>query len=124
VALDLGSGMGLLLLAGLMSKHAMLIIQSARQLHRGGQPERESIIAAARVRLRPILTTSLAVTAGLLPLALGIGTGIGAELQRPLAIAAAGGLLVATAFTLFVIPLGCTTLARGRLGPETAADAA
>jgi multidrug efflux pump subunit AcrB len=80
--------------------------------------ERDAILEAARIRLRPILMTTFAAVAGLLPLALGIGAG--SALQRPLAIAVIGGLLVSTTFTLIVVPLGCATLARGRLVPEKA----
>jgi multidrug efflux pump subunit AcrB len=120
VALNISSGMGLIMLVGLVVKNGIIMIEYAQQLHRGGETERAAIIAAARVRLRPILMTSLAAIAGLLPLALGIG--VGTELQRPLAIVVVGGLLVSTVCTLLVVPLGCATLARGRLTPE-AADA-
>jgi len=116
VALDISSGMGLVMLVGLAVKNGIILIEYAQQLHREGQAERDAIIAASRVRLRPILMTSLAAIAGLMPLALGIGAG--AELQRPLAIVVVGGLLVSTLFTLFVVPLGCATLARGRLSAE------
>ena len=68
------------------------------------------------MRLRPILMTTLAAIAGLLPLALALGAG--AELQRPLAIAVIGGLVVSTPFALLVVPLGCAVLARGGLLPE------
>jgi multidrug efflux pump subunit AcrB len=60
--------------------------------------------------------TTFAAIAGLVPLALGVGAG--AALQRPLAIAVIGGLIVSTTFTLIVVPLGCATLARGHLVPE------
>ena len=67
-----------------------------------GVPFEQAIVAAARRRLRPILMTTVATLAGLAPLAIGIGAG--AELQRPLAIAVIGGLVLATLVTLVVIP--------------------
>jgi multidrug efflux pump subunit AcrB len=113
VALNISSGMGLIMLVGLVVKNGIIMIEYAQQLHRGGLGEREAIVEAARVRLRPILMTTIAAIAGLVPLALGLGAG--AELQRPLAIAVIGGLVVSTTFTLIVLPFGCAILARGRL---------
>ncbi len=116
VALNVSSGMGLIMLVGLVVKNGIIMIESAQQLRRDGMSDIEAVIEAARVRLRPILMTTLAAIAGLVPLALKFGTG--SELQRPLAIAVIGGLVVSTIFTLIVVPLGCATLARGSLNPE------
>ncbi|HUR27128.1 MAG TPA: efflux RND transporter permease subunit, partial [Planctomycetota bacterium] len=113
VALNISSGMGLIMLVGLAVKNGIILIEYAQQLHREGLAERDAILEAARVRLRPILMTTFAAIAGLVPLALGVGAG--SALQRPLAIAVIGGLLVSTAFTLIVVPLGCAVLARGQL---------
>ncbi len=118
VALNISSGMGLIMLVGLVVKNGIIMIESCQQFRSEGLSEIEAILAGARVRLRPILMTTCAAIAGLLPLALGVGAG--AELQRPLAIAVIGGLAVSTAFTLLVVPLGCATLARGHLLPEPA----
>ncbi len=116
VALNISSGMGLIMLVGLVVKNGIIMIEYAQQLHREGREEREAILESARVRLRPILMTTFAAIAGLVPLALGIGAG--SQLQRPLAITVIGGLIVSTTFTLIVVPLGCAVLARGHLVPE------
>ncbi|MEO6708507.1 MAG: efflux RND transporter permease subunit, partial [Planctomycetota bacterium] len=113
VALNISSGMGLIMLVGLAVKNGIILIEYAQRLRREGRTESDAILEAARVRLRPILMTTLAAIAGLFPLALGFGAG--SELQRPLAIAVIGGLLVSTACTLVIVPLGCAVLARGRL---------
>ena len=116
VTLNVSSAMGLVLLVGLAVKNGIILIEYSQQLVASGASEADAIVEAARVRLRPILMTTLATIAGLLPLALGVGAG--AELQRPLAIAVIGGLAVATVATLLVVPVGCATLARGRLAQE------
>ncbi len=113
VALNISSGMGLIMLVGLAVKNGIILIEYAQQLHREGASEQDAILESARVRLRPILMTTFAAIAGLVPLALGVGAG--SALQRPLAIAVIGGLLVSTAFTLVIVPLGCAVLARGQL---------
>jgi multidrug efflux pump subunit AcrB len=116
VALNISSGMGLIMLVGLVVKNGIILIEYAQQQHRGGLDEHAAILEAARVRLRPILMTTFAAIAGLVPLALGIGAG--SQLQRPLAIAVIGGLIVSTTFTLIVVPLGCAVIARGHLVTE------
>jgi CzcA family heavy metal efflux pump len=116
VSLNISSAMGLIMLVGLVVKNGIILIEYAQQLHHDGMEEKAAVIEAARVRLRPILMTTLAAIAGLLPLAMGIGAG--SELQKPLAIAVIGGLSVSTVFTLVVVPLGCITLARGGLTPK------
>ncbi|MEZ6015044.1 MAG: efflux RND transporter permease subunit [Planctomycetota bacterium] len=116
VALNISSGMGLIMLVGLVVKNGIILIEYAQELRREGRAERDAVIEAARVRLRPILMTTCAAIAGLAPLALGVGAG--AELQRPLAIAVIGGLSVSAAFSLVVVPLGCIFLARGSLVPD------
>jgi multidrug efflux pump subunit AcrB len=78
---------------------------------RGGDPT-EALIEAGTVRLRPILMTTLCTLFGLLPLALGLGSG--AELQKPLAIAVIGGLSVSTAVTLLFVPTVLSVVARRR----------
>jgi CzcA family heavy metal efflux pump len=116
VALNVSSGMGLIMLVGLVVKNGIILIEFAQDLARAGTPEREAVLEAASVRLRPILMTTVAAIAGLLPLARGWGAG--AELQQPLAIAVIGGLLLSTISTLFIVPLGCAWIAPGRLARE------
>jgi len=70
----------------------------------------EALVAAGRIRVRPILMTTLATLFGLLPLALGLGAG--AELQKPLALAVIGGLLLSTFITLLVMPVLYSLLER------------
>ncbi len=102
-ALNVSSFMGLILLVGLIVKNGIILLDFTRR--RGvinGMPLEEAVRDAARVRLRPILMTTLCTLFGLFPLALGIGAG--SELQRPLALAVIGGLAFSTPITLFLVP--------------------
>jgi len=102
--LNISAFMGLIMLVGLVVRNGIILIEYTAQLRRTTADTLEEALATAgRIRLRPILMTSLTAIIALLPLALNIGTG--AELQRPLAIAAIGGLSVSTLFTLLVIPV-------------------
>ncbi|MDE2481120.1 MAG: efflux RND transporter permease subunit [bacterium] len=100
---NVSSFMGLLLLVGIVVKNGILLIDVANQRRIAGDSIEDALVAAGRTRLRPILMTTFAAIGGLLPLALGIGSG--AAMERPLAIAVIGGLSTATAFTLVVIPV-------------------
>ena len=80
-------------------------------LHAAGKTFREAVTEAARVRLRPILMTTLCTLFGLLPLALGLGAG--AELQKPLALVVIGGLSLSTLVTLFAVPTAYVAARRG-----------
>jgi multidrug efflux pump subunit AcrB len=100
--LNVSSAMGLILLVGLVVKNGIVMLDYAHRLRDQGKPLREAIEAAARVRLRPILMTTLCTLFGLLPLALGLGAG--AELQKPLALAVIGGLGLSTLVTLLAVP--------------------
>jgi multidrug efflux pump subunit AcrB len=111
IALDVSSMTGLVLLVGLVVKNGILLLEHARHGMQAGLAVEAALVAAARRRLRPILMTTGATLAGLAPLALGIGAG--SELQRPLAVAVIGGLVLATAVTLVVTP-GLTALVTRR----------
>ena len=102
-AFNVSSFMGLLLLVGIVVKNGILLIDVANKRRQEGDSVENALVAAGRTRLRPIVMTTLAAIGGLLPLALGLGSG--AEMERPLAIAVIGGLSTATAFTLVVIPV-------------------
>ncbi|PYP99548.1 MAG: AcrB/AcrD/AcrF family protein, partial [Acidobacteria bacterium] len=88
--LNVSSAMGFILLIGLVVKNGIVMIDYAHRLHAEGTPFPEAVAHAARIRLRPILMTTLCTLFGLLPLALGLGAG--AELQKPLALVVIGGL--------------------------------
>jgi HAE1 family hydrophobic/amphiphilic exporter-1 len=99
---------GLIMLMGLVTKNAILLVDYSRTLQARGLARRESLIEAGRTRLRPILMTTLAMIFGMLPLALGIGAG--SEMRAPMARAVIGGLLTSTLLTLFVVPVAYTLL--------------
>ncbi len=100
--LNVSSAMGLVLLIGLVVKNGIVLLDYAERQRRAGVAALEAVHEAARIRLRPILMTTLCTLFGLVPLALGIGAG--AELQRPLALAVIGGLTLSTMITLYLIP--------------------
>jgi len=106
--LDLSSMTGLILLVGLVVKNGILMLERVHEELAEGTPLDVALINGARRRLRPILMTTAATLAGLAPMAIGIGAG--SSLQRPLAIAVIGGLLLATVVTLVVMP-GLASLA-------------
>ena len=102
-ALNVSSFMGLILLVGLIVKNGIILLDfTRRRMRSDGLVLEEAIRDAARIRLRPILMTTLCTLFGLLPLALGLGAG--SELQRPLALAVIGGLALSTPVTLYVVP--------------------
>ena len=100
--LNIMSLIGVILLMGIVVKNAILLIDFAKWNQALGKPRREAIIEAGRVRLRPILMTTLALIAGMLPVALGRGEG--ADFRAPLGRAIIGGVITSTLLTLLVIP--------------------
>jgi multidrug efflux pump subunit AcrB len=101
--MNVSSFMGLILLVGLVVKNGIILLDFTRHLMKNENlPLGDALRGAARIRLRPILMTTLCTLFGLLPLALGIGAG--SDMQKPLALAVIGGLALSTPITLFVVP--------------------
>lgn len=94
---------GVVILVGIVVNDAIVKVDFINQARRGGMALREAILEAGRVRLRPIVMTTVTTVLGLTPMALGLGRG--ADLRAPLAIAVIGGLLLATVLTLVVVPV-------------------
>ena len=109
MTLNVYSQIGLILLVGLMTKNGILIVEFANQLRSQGKPTREAVFEAAVLRLRPILMTSIATVMGAVPLA--IAAGAGAESRMAIGWVIIGGVLFATALTIFVVPVLYTLLA-------------
>ena len=100
--LNLMSLIGVILLMGIVAKNAILLIDFAKWSEEAGMRRREALIEAGRVRLRPILMTTFALIAGMVPVALGVGEG--ADFRAPLGRAVIGGVITSTLLTLLVIP--------------------
>jgi multidrug efflux pump subunit AcrB len=120
VPLNVSSLLGAILLVGLVVKNGILLLHRAREHEASGASVAESLTDAARLRLRPILMTTLCTLFGLMPLAFGLGAG--AEMHRPLAVAVLGGLSLSTAGTLFVVPAIYALLRRTRYDERHAAS--
>ena len=101
--LNMFSIIGFIMLMGLVVKNAILLVDFANQGKREGLPQREALLQAGQVRLRPIMMTTLAMIFGMLPMA--IGTGEGGEMQAPMGRAVIGGLITSTLLTLVVVPV-------------------
>jgi hydrophobe/amphiphile efflux-1 (HAE1) family protein len=110
--LNLMSLIGVILLMGIVAKNAILLIDFAKWSEEAGRGRREALIEAGRVRLRPILMTTFAIVAGMVPVALGRGEG--ADFRAPLGIAVIGGVITSTILTLLVIPTVYEILADAR----------
>ncbi len=101
--INLYSQIGMILLVGLVTKNSILLVEYANQLRGRGQPLLDAIREAGRIRLRPILMTSVATIMGSLPIAIGLGAG--SISRRPLGYAIVGGVAFSTLLTLFVVPV-------------------
>jgi multidrug efflux pump len=101
--LNLFSQIGLVLLVGLSTKNSILLVEYANQLKERGLDAVEAILEAGRIRLRPILMTSVATITAIMPIALGLGAGSAS--RRPLGYAILGGMLVSTTLTLYLVPV-------------------
>ncbi len=103
MSFNLFSQIGLILLLGLVTKNGILLVDFANQERAKGKSAIDAMHAAGLIRLRPILMTATSTIAGILPIAIGFGTG--AESRRPLGVAAVGGMVTSTLLTLVVIPV-------------------
>jgi HAE1 family hydrophobic/amphiphilic exporter-1 len=98
---------GIIMLMGLVTKNGILLVDFANQQREGGAARTEALLTAGRIRLRPIIMTTVAMIFGMIPLALALG---GAEQRAPMARAVIGGLITSTLLTLFVVPVVYTML--------------
>ena len=100
--LNVMSLMGVVMMVGIVVSNSILIVEFTRQMRKQGTPLREATAVASRLRLRPVLMTSLATLLGLIPMAMKLGTG--AEAYAPLARSIIGGLLVSVVVTVYLVP--------------------
>jgi multidrug efflux pump len=123
-SLNIYSQIGLIMLIGLVTKNSILIVEYANQLRARGLSIDDAVSEASKIRLRPILMTSLATIFGILPIAIGLGAG--GEARRPLGVAVVGGMAVSTFLTMILVPVVYTFLARftSAVKVEEAKDAA
>jgi HAE1 family hydrophobic/amphiphilic exporter-1 len=108
-ALSLWSALGMFLLLGIVKKNGILQVDYTNRLRATGMPVREAILEANRVRLRPILMTTLSIVAGLIPVAIGIGAG--SEQRASIAVTIIGGQTLCLLLTLLVVPVAYSYLA-------------
>ncbi len=93
---------GVIMLVGIVVNNAILLVDFINQARRRGMARDEAVVQSGRIRMRPILMTTLTTVLGMLPLALGIGEG--SELEAPLAVVVSAGLTTSTVLTLVVVP--------------------
>jgi HAE1 family hydrophobic/amphiphilic exporter-1 len=101
--INIMSLIGIIMLMGLVTKNAILLVDYTNQLRQEGLSIKEALVKAGSVRLRPILMTTMAMIFGMLPIALGIGAG--AELRSSMGVTLVGGLITSTMLTLVIVPL-------------------
>jgi multidrug efflux pump subunit AcrB len=100
--MNIMSLMGVIMMAGIVVSNSILIVEFAGHLHQQGLSLAEAVVQSCRIRLRPILMTSLATLLGMIPMALGLEAG--SEQYAPLARAIIGGLGVSVVLTVFLVP--------------------
>jgi multidrug efflux pump subunit AcrB len=120
--LNVQSLMGVLMMVGMVVSNSILIVEFTHRLQNDGMPVLDAVVNSCRIRLRPILMTSLATIIGLVPMALKLGTG--SEAYAPLARAIIGGLTVSVALTVFVVPAAYLIVYRRAVSPGPAAGEA
>jgi len=106
--LNLFSMIGFIMLMGLVTKNAILLVDFANRARRAGASLHDSLLQAGQVRLRPIMMTTAAMIGGMMPLAIGYGEG--GEVQAPMGRAIIGGVITSTLLTLVVVPVLFTYL--------------
>ena len=111
--LSVPGSIGFIALFGIAVLNGVVMVNSINLRHEGGTPLGEAIFEGARSRLRPVLMTAVTTALGLIPMLL--ATGVGSEVQRPLATVVVGGIVTSTLLTLFVLPALYTFFSRGRL---------
>jgi len=119
--LNVMSLMGVVMMVGIVVSNSILIVEFARHLDHAGKPLKEAVSLASRLRLRPVLMTSLATLLGLIPMALGIEAG--SEQYAPLARAIIGGLLVSVVVTVYLVPAAYLIVHRKEEGKSAEASA-
>jgi hydrophobic/amphiphilic exporter-1 (mainly G- bacteria), HAE1 family len=110
MTLSIFSMIGFIMLMGLVTKNAILLVDFTNQLKARGRTTVEALLEAGPIRLRPILMTTFAMVFGMLPVALALGEG--GEMRSPMAVAVIGGLITSTALTLVVVPVVYTIMDR------------
>jgi multidrug efflux pump len=106
--LNLYSQIGMILLIGLVTKNSILLVEYTNQLRERGLGTSDAVLESGRIRLRPILMTSVSTIISAVPVALGLGAG--SISRRPLGYAIVGGVLFSTVLTLFVVPVAYVLL--------------
>jgi len=107
-SMNVYSMLGMILLMGIAKKNSIMLVDFTNQIRARGVERHQALLQACPIRLRPILMTSMATIAGAIPPAMAMGPG--AELQRPMALALVGGMIVSTMLTLFVVPAAYSLL--------------
>jgi cobalt-zinc-cadmium resistance protein CzcA len=118
IPLSISAGVGFIALSGVAVLNGIVLVSFIRNLLRDGRPLDDAIVTGALTRLRPVLMTALVASLGFLPMA--FNTGVGAEVQRPLATVVIGGIATSTVLTLLVLP-ALYRLAHGRRAAEAPA---
>lgn len=116
IPFSISAAVGFIAVSGVAVLNGLVLISAIRKRLDDGEPARRAIIEGAMERVRPVLMTALVASLGFVPMA--IGTGTGAEVQRPLATVVIGGLMTATVLTLFVLPALCSVVLRRKTSSE------
>ncbi|MGN7437660.1 MAG: efflux RND transporter permease subunit [Alcanivorax sp.] len=118
--LNIYSQIGLIMLVGLAAKNGILIVEFANQLRDEGMQFSKAIIEASEIRFRPIVMTGLTTIAGAVPLIL--SSGAGAETRTTIGVVVLAGVFAATVFTLYIVPVAYSLIARGTKSPNAVAE--